>query len=89
MEDLKSRNGSPTGNIMSLFSVQQLYCCICQNLFDTDFNCYAGYAAEAVCSKLCFERKQIRRTRAIMGKKYDPYSEVELANKLINERQKS
>ena len=58
---------------MSLFSEQLVYCQICGQLFETDFQSYKGN----VCSKRCYKELEWRRILSIMGKKYEKDPECE------------
>ena len=57
---------------MALFSTQELYCCICGQLFRANISNHMGYFKEACCSKPCLDEKSWRETLSIMGKAYYP-----------------
>jgi len=51
---------------MAIFKKQDLICCVCGNHFNSDFNFCGGY----VCSQLCKEEYNWRKTLYTMGEEY-------------------
>jgi hypothetical protein len=57
---------------ISLFSEQELICCICGTKYMASVNRIWHGFDQAVCGARCYYEKDWRRTLSIMGKPYQP-----------------
>ena len=55
---------------MSLYSLQDLVCCICGTPYRATVNTAWHGFDKAVCGQKCFYEKQWRRTLSMLGKDY-------------------